>query len=164
MYITKEEYCEIYDSVDDKTFNRLEYEARRVMDKYTTGVDGIKKLRQFFPQDEENTEAVKYCAAKLIHILIQLQNAETAATQGRGYETTEMGMRGKTIKTISSGNESISFSAEADGAATVIDAAVADKDVMDRLLADTVREGLAGIKDSNGVNLLYMGTYPRRRV
>jgi hypothetical protein len=51
---------------------------------------------------------------------------------------------------------------ESNAGSSVIDKAVADKSVRNKLVADTIRGGLSGVKDANGVNLLYMGKYPGR--
>ena len=62
------------------------------------------------------------------------------------------------ISSVSAGNESISYSV---GNATMIDKALSDPTVKEKLFRDTIREGLSGVTDANGVNLLYMGVYPR---
>lgn len=159
MYITLEQYTQIYDAIDDKTFNRLCFDACRVMDIHTTGIDNVKKLKLFFPSDSDTAEAVKRCAAKLINLLHQIDKAEESAAGA--YENSEMGIRGKYIQSISAGNESISYTSGETGK-TAVDKAVADKSNRDRLLAETVREYLSGVADDNGVNLLYMGKYPGR--
>lgn len=157
MYITLEEYSQIYDTMDEKVFKRLCFDACRVMDIHTTGADNVKKLRDFFPTDEYDAAAVKNCAAKIINILKQIQSAEESSAAS--YEESEMGIRGKYITSISAGNESITYSA-ASGGSTAVDKAVMDRSQRDKLLADMVREGLSGVTDANGVSLLYMGRYP----
>jgi hypothetical protein len=62
---------------------------------------------------------------------------------------------------VEAGNEAISYS-ETKLANTVIDEAVSDRVARDKLLAETVWDYLRGVEDANGVNLLYMGKYPRR--
>lgn len=157
MYITLEEYSQLYDTMDEKAFKRLCFDACRVMDIHTTGADNVKKLRVFFPTDEYDAAAVKNCAAKIINILKQIQLAEESSAAS--YEESEMGIRGKYITSISAGNESITYSA-ASGGSTAVDKAVMDRSQRDKLLADMVREGLSGVSDANGVSLLYMGRYP----
>lgn len=162
MYITFEEYSEFYDPMDESLFNRLLFDACRVMDIHTTGIDNVKKLQKFFPTDEYDAMAVKHCAAKLVNILQQIRQAEIMAKESRGYESTDQGIRGKVISSVTAGNESISYSTAANTSATAVDSAVKDKTVRDKLLADTVWEYLRGVEDANGVNLLYMGKYPWR--
>lgn len=161
MYITIDDYSAIYDAMDEKAFDRLAFDVCRMVDNHTTGVDGVKKLKIAFPTDEDDAQAVKRCICKLIYIMSQIEAAEKAANQGRGYTETESGIRGKVITSVSAGNESISYAAGGGSYATLIDKALADKSVQDKLLSDTIREYLSGVTDANGVNLLYMGRYPR---
>lgn len=161
MYITYDQYTELFDPMDEKVFNRLVYEACRVMDIHTTGIDNVKKLKHFFPTEEDAVQAVRHCAAKLVNLLDQIREADVAAAMGRGYTETEQGLQRRIISRVEAGNEAISYS-ETKSANSVIDAAVADKTVRDKLMADTIWEYLAGVEDANGVNLLFMGMYPRR--
>lgn len=162
MYITFDEYLQLYDPMEKQVFNRLAFDACRVMDIHTTGPDNVKKLKHFFPTDEDSVAAVKHCAAKIMNLLYQIHEAENAAAMGRGYTETEQGLQRRIISRVEAGNEAISYS-EIKLSNTTIDAAVSDKAVRDKLLADTVREYLSGVTDANGVNLLYMGRYPRVR-
>lgn len=161
MYITFDEYKALYDSIDEKVFNRLVYDASRLMDNMTTGYGGIKKLKIAFPTDQDDAEAIRRCAAKVVNLLYQIQEAENAAAIGRGYIETEQGLQMKIISRVEAGNEAISYS-ETKLSNSAIDAAVADKNIRDALINDTIREYLSGISDANGVNLLFMGPYPRR--
>lgn len=163
MYITFDDYIEMYEPMDESLFRRLVFDACRLMDKYTTGIDNIKKLKQFFPTDEDDAQAVKHCAANIVNILYQIHQAETVAAESRGYELTSMGIRGKVISSVTAGNESISYSTGGNSFGTVIDSAAKDKTVRQNLLSDTVREHLSGVQDANGVNLLFMGRYPSVR-
>ena len=162
MYITIEEYSELYDPIEERTFNRLEFDACRVMDIHTTGSDGVKKLKWFFPTNADDAEAVKRCAAKVINLMHQIQSAEESAMQAAGYESTESGMRGKIISSISAGNESISYATGGSASATAIEEATKDMTTRRKMLSQIVMDGLRGVRDANGVNLLYMGEYPRR--
>lgn len=158
-YITYGEYAALYDQIDNQLFNRLAYEAGRIMDIHTTGIDNVKKLKRFFPADEDDADAVRHCAAKLIYTLNQINQAEVTALDSRGYEATDRGMRGKVISSISAGNESISYATTVNASATAYDAAAKDRTVRDKLLAEIVWDYLRGVPDSNGVGLLYMGVY-----
>lgn len=160
MYITFEEYSQLYDPVDEKVFNRLSFDACRVMDIHTTGIDNVKKLKVAFPEDEDDAAAVKHCAAKIIDLLNQIHEVEVAAAAGRGYTETEQGLQRRIISRVESGNEAISYS-ETKLSSTTVDAAVSDRTIRDKLVADIVWEYLSGVTDANGVNLLYMGRYPR---
>lgn len=127
MYITYEEYLKWFDPIDQTIFNRLSFEACRVMDKYTTGLDGVRKLRDYFPTDEADAETVKFTAAQLVDFLYQCHEAEQTAATGRGYAETESGIRGKVISSVSAGNESISYATSSTATATAVDEAVKDK-------------------------------------
>ena len=162
MYITYEAYVERYDQVDERLFKQFSFEAGRMMDIHTTGIDNVKKLKRFFPTDEYSAEAVKRCAAKMIDTLHKIHKSEISIMEAQGYETTENGMRGKIITSESSGNESISYSTGRSTESTAVDAAVKDKTERDKMLAGIVWEYLRGVEDDNGVSLLYMGMYPRR--
>ncbi|MBQ7767563.1 MAG: hypothetical protein IJ403_01620 [Oscillospiraceae bacterium] len=159
MYITFEEYATIYGSIDDGSFYRLAFDACRYIDRHTTGIDGVKKLKVAFPSDEDSAEAVKRCAAEIVNLLFQIQEAEKNASVGRGYLQTENGLQGKVVTSVSAGNESVSYSTGS-FQSTEIDVAAADRSVRDRLISSTVRDYLSGVSDANGVNLLYMGVYP----
>lgn len=162
MYITLEDYQSIYDPIDEKLFNNLAFEACRVMDIHTTGIDNIKKLKIAFPTDSDYAEMVKRCAAKIVNLMYQIQQAEISAVENRGYDMTEQGLRGKVISSVSAGNESITYATST--FSTAIDAAVKSRTERDKLFANTVWYYLSGVVDANGVNLLYMGRYPRRFV
>lgn len=157
MYITYSEYAELYDGIDEKCFVRLATEACRVMDIHTSGIDNVKKLREFFPENAEDVAAVKFCTAKLINTMHTIGQMELSS----GYVANGQGLQGRIISSITSGNESVSY---ATGSATVLDEAVKDINVRSKLYADIVCMYLRGVLDANGVNLLYKGKYPRRYV
>lgn len=161
MYITFDDYTKFYDPIEEKLFNRLAFDACRYVDIHTTGIDNVKKLRQYFPTDEDDAQAVKNCVAKLVNFLAQVQEAESAIAMGRGYTETENGLQRKIVSRVEAGNEAISYM-ESNAGSSVIDKAVSDLSVRNKLVSDIIRDGLSGITDANGVNLLYMGAYPRR--
>ena len=159
MYITFDEYTALYDPIEERDFNRLAFEACRTVDKLTAGIDGVKKLNVAFPTDEDNAASVRHCIAKVINLLYQIQEAEKSAFLARGYTETANGVQGKVVSSVTAGNESISFSSG--GGDTAVDKAIKDLDERNRLIDSVVRESLSGVTDANGVNLLYMGVYPR---
>lgn len=160
LYMDYEFYTSLYGEIAEADFNRLAFDACRVLDDHTTGADGFRKLKYVFPTDADDAESVKRCACKLLHILHGIETAEKAAAQSKGYTETENGLQGRVIASVSSGSESISYATNS-GSNTAIDKAVADPAQRKRLLADAVREYLSGVADANGVKLLYMGVYPR---
>lgn len=159
MYISQNEYTALYDPIEERDFNRLLFQACQAVDRFTTGVDGVKKLRVAFPTDEDDVTAVKNCVANVTNILYQIQEAEKSAFLARGYAETANGLQGKVVSSVSAGNESVSF--DSGGGSTSVDKAITNIAERNRLIQSIVREYLSGVTDSNGVNLLYMGVYPR---
>lgn len=142
-------------------FDRLRWECSKLVDNATTGVDGYRKLKNAFPIDENDVEAVKRCLCRLIDLRRQIEDAEKSVLAAQSYVQREDGtVISKKITSISSGSESISY-ANSVGDSSVISAAVNDKSARDALYRSTIAEYLSGVADSNGVNLLYMGVYPR---
>ena len=160
-YVEYEYFKKLYGSeISESDFNVLSFSACRKIDYYTTGVDGIKKLRIAFPIEEEASESVKRCVCSLINLLNDIKKAERSANDAIGYVQKEDGMlQGKVVTSISAGNEKTSYSVGSANA-TLIGQAVSDMVVREKLLRDIIKEYLSGVTDSNGVNLMYMGTYP----
>lgn len=158
-YVNYEYYKSIYgeDAISELDFNRLSWEACRRIDTLT-----LNKLKFAFPTNEDDAETVRRCVCKLIDIAAQIEATNKRVAEGQGYITDESGtMRGKTVTSVSSGSESVSYSAKSEQS-TLIDAVLSDKAAQDRLYRDTVREYLSFVPDANGVNLLYAGPYPRK--
>lgn len=153
-YIDFAYYTSVYGDINEPVFNRLVWDAESKVDNATTGIDGVRKLETAFPTSAGDAERVKRCVAKLVNLMYQVETAEQSASRVQ----TENGVRGGVISSISAGNESISY---ATGGATMAEKAVTDRSVLDRSCRDTIREYLSGVTDANGVNLLYMGEYPR---
>lgn len=159
MYISFEEYTALYDSIEEKVFNRLAFDAGKYLDKLTTGIDGVKKLKAAMPADEDDKASVTHCAAAVIDILSQIDAAERSAASGRSMIQTENGVRGGVIASVSAGNESVTYSTSHEK--TAIDVAAGDVAARDAMIYSTIRRYLSGVADANGINLLYMGPYPR---
>lgn len=161
LYVDYEFYKDLYgeNAVPESDFNRLSWEAQKRLDNLTFG-----KLKFAFPTNEDNVEAVKRCVCKLIEVAADIESANKRVNDAQGYVSDYNGVHGKVISSVSSGSESISFTAKAESGSTLIDAVLSDKAAQDKLYADTVKEYLAGVPDANGVNLLYAGIpYPKRR-
>lgn len=162
-YVNYEYYSSLYDSptVPEKDFERYAYDAGKKIDLLTTGIDNVKKLKIAFPSDEDDAEAVKRCVVALIDIMYRFRQAEKTLDDARGYVVRADGnLQGKVVSSVSAGNESISYSSGTGSTASIIDKALADKNVQNQMYYDTVAEYLSGVSDANGVNLLYMGRYP----
>lgn len=145
MYVDYEFYKTLYGAtVDETVFNRLIWNAEKLVNNAVTGVDGRCKLDFAFPDVAYDAEAVKRCECALVDIMAKIEKAETEA-EGN-----------KTVKSVSAGNESISY----DTGSGLIGKVLSDKSAQARLYADTINEYLRGTKDKNGVNLLFGGAYP----
>ena len=140
------EYAALYpDGPDEEQFGRFDWQARRIMDRATTGVDGVCKLTAAPPVEPDAVQAVARCEAALVRQL-------WLAGQLEGYVCQKDGsVAPKVVTAISAGSESVSFAQPQAAAST------ADREALYR---ETVAEYLAGVADANGVNLLYMGKYP----
>lgn len=163
-YVDYEYYKNLFGdkAIPESDFNRLIWDACKKIDNATTGVDGIKKLKIAFPTDEENSEVVKRCACEILMITHKIEQAEARVEASQGYITLEDGtVMNKQVASKTAGNENISYvTSNNSTAATLIDKCLADKEAQKQLYADTIRDYLSGVTDANGVNLLYMGTYP----
>ena len=145
MYVDYEFYKTLYGTtVDETVFNRLIWNAEKLVKNAVTGVDGRCKLDFAFPDVAYDAEAVKRCECALVDIMAKIEKAETEA-EGN-----------KTVKSVSAGNESISY----DTGSGLIGKVLSNKSAQERLYADTINEYLRGTKDKNGVNLLFGGVYP----
>lgn len=153
-YVTYEYYKTIYgeSAIPETDFNRLEWEARRKIDSITGN-----KLKFAFPTDEEDAETVKRCLCKFIEIAKDIEDATKRVSEAQGYVTDEVGTHGKMISSVTSGSESVSYTAKSETGSTVIDAVLSDKGMQDKLYYDTAKGYLYGIRDAKGTHLLYSG-------
>lgn len=161
-YVDFDYYKTLYGdkAIPEVDFNRLSWDASKKIEHYTTGVDSVKKLQVAFPTDDEGQESVKRCVCALIDLMSNIKQAEQNLRSATGFIQKEDGtVQGKVVSSVSAGNESISYSAKTN-TTTLLDQAVSDKKVREQLFRDTIKEYLSGVTDANGVNLLYMGTYP----
>ena len=145
MYVDYAFYKTLYGTtVDETVFDRLIWNAEKLVKNAVTGVDGRCKLDFAFPDVAYDAESVKRCECALVDIMAKIEKAETEA-EGN-----------KTVKSVSAGNESISY----DTGSGLIGKVLSNKSAQARLYADTINEYLRGTKDKNGVNLLFGGAYP----
>ena len=156
----------------DYEYYQTEYGGKMSADDYKRfgrraerRIDGItgNKLQFAYPTNERDMEAVKDCVCELADFLYQIDSYNAAAMESLGTVAQADGtVKGKVITSISSGSESIGYSA-AGSASTATMEAAKDKKVADTMIYGMVQDGLSGIKDRNGVNLLYAGIpYPVR--
>ena len=164
-YIDYEYYKSLYGDkeIPEEVFNRLLWDAEREIDKATSGVDGVKKLKIAFPIDEEDAEAVKRCISELVNFLYKLEEAENNANSLGQYAETEDGsLKGKVISSHTAGNETISY-AVGKSSETAISTAIKSVKDKEMVVYQFITSKLSGVSDANGVNLLFAGRYPYYR-
>lgn len=133
--------------------------AERILDVYTLG-----KLEFAFPTNEKTVTAIKDCICELAEFDYQIEQYLVTATEGTGYTQQDDGtVKGKIIKSVSSGSESITYTGVENTASTIISEAAKDKKVRDVYEYGVVKQYLTGLKDANSVMLLYAGDYPGRK-
>lgn len=154
-------YVSLYgDSLNETDFRRLSFDASRLMDRHTSGIDGYKKLKYAFPTDADDAEAVMRCMCELVKLSADIEEEEKRIRLASETVVREDGtVTGRVVSSVSSGAESVSYSTGT-GGETAVSAAVSDPESRRRLFTETVRKYLGGVKDAAGINLLYMGEYP----
>ena len=155
-YVDYEYYKSLYGekAIPEADFTRLLWDAEREIDKATSGVDNVRKLKVAFPTNEEDAEAIKRCVCALIEFLNNLESAEKSSAMVQGSDGTK---RGGINKSVSAGNESITY--ETSGTISNAIKSVNDRDVT---VYAFIASRLHGVSDANGVNLLFGGRYPYR--
>ena len=136
-------------------FKRFGRKAERRIDSITGG-----KLQFAFPTNAHDIESVKDCVCELSDFLYQVDSYNKAAMESIGTVAQADGtVRGKNVKSVTSGSESISYSESSSLNSATMEAAK-DKKVADTMVYSIVQENLGGVPDYNGVNLLFAGAYP----
>lgn len=157
MLITIDEFIE-YTGADitPMEFERYRIKAEKMMCDETITVDGICKLKQFPPTAIDDLLLIKFGIANIILMLKSYADIDANMSNAVGYTVDENGtLQGKVVRSKSSGSESISYDSGAS-----MDKSIGDLTERNRRYKEMVFETLRGIKDSNGVNLLYAGVYP----
>ncbi len=155
-YYTTEYGGKVLKSEDN--FTHFARKAERRLDTITGN-----KLQFAFPVKEKDVQAVKDCLCELTEFLYQVDAYQTAAMDSVGVVVQADGIvKGKVVSSITSGSESVSYSTGGSASTSIMEAAK-DKKVMDTLIYSMVQNGLSGVPDANGVNLLFAGPYPGKR-
>ncbi len=155
MYVNYEYYKSLYGdkALGEIEFNRLVWDAEREINKATSGVDGVQKLKIAFPTNDEDAEVVKRCVCALVEFLYKLEIAES----GAGFVKSSNGtVHGGIVSSVSAGNESISYSTNE----TSISSAIKSESDRSKTIYAFIASRLYGVSDANGINLLYVGRYP----
>lgn len=147
--------------IPEADFPRLaERASREVIDKIT-----FRRLRGRFPEDEYDAYDVHMaaCAVAEKMYLLELADAQArSAAAAGGASGTEGGAAGGMAVSRSSGSESVSYASPAQLAGgakewSAVYAAAGDAGKEGKLLRDTARRYLEGIRTEEGVPLLYAG-------
>ena len=152
MLVSYAEFIEVYGSgaLTLTAFNRFEFDAEVILDDWTTGIDGVHKLRVAFPTDPIDVAAIKRCVIELTKASADIDNIIQLSASGDGG----------VVASKSSGSESISYRNDT----SALLAAAKDAGTREAYIGMVVRRYLSGRSDANGVNLLYGGVYPLRGV
>ena len=163
-YVNYDYYKSLYgeNAIPETDFNRLLWDAEREINKATSGVDNVQKLKVAFPTNEEDVEHIKRTVCALVDFLNQIETAERNANSvGQYTERADGSLQGKVVSSVSAGNESISY-AVGKSSDTAISNAIKDLHSRDMAVYQFITSRLSGVSDANGVNLLYGGRYPYR--
>ena len=161
-YVNYEYYKSLYGdkAISETDFNRILWDAEREIDKATSGIDNVQKLKVAFPIKEYDAESVKRCVCALVEFLKQIEDAEKNANSvGQLTERADGSLQGKVVSSVSAGNESISYEV-GKSSNTAISTAIQSVKNRDLVVYEFITSKLRGIADANGINLLYNGPYP----
>lgn len=159
-FLLYSQYKKVFEEIPKKDFERLAFIAERNIDNLTTGVDGVRKLRKYFPEEAYDVKAVEFAVGQYVSNLYTLEQYQKEQLAASGYEKTDQGYKPKNIASLSSGSESISFSSEQTNSIMASMASQSPDSQLAFLNAIAVN-ALQGVKDKNGVNILFRGLYPR---
>lgn len=160
-YVNYDYYKSLYGdkSIPETDFNRILWDAEREINKATSGIDNVQKLKVAFPVKEDDAEAIKRCVCSLVEFLKQIEDAERNANSvGQLAERADGSLQGKVVSSVSAGNESISYAINK-SSDTAISTAIKSVKDRDLVIYEFITSRLRGIADANGINLLYNGPY-----
>lgn len=149
-------YTEKYygDTVPESDFPKY---AERASDR----IDAITfdRLVNDFPEEERAVTKVKKAVCAVAETLYQIDQIKKTSMESVGTITREDGtVVSKSVSSISSGSESISFATGSSGGTeSIYGQAAIDKKVESVLLYQVASEYLAGVTDKKGICLLYAG-------
>lgn len=148
MYITFEDYAKLHTDITEDEFLKYGLQACKIVDDLTTCVNGVRKLKDFFPADDD-AEYVKLCVAELMHELYSFAKYDEAT----GFISENGVTKGRQVASVSSGSESVTYTA---GNSQYMLTGADRRKYLNNLAVSYLR----GLYDSNGVSLLYAGVYP----
>lgn len=160
MYVDSAYFYSMFPELrSDNAYDKGCKQAQRLIDDQTTGVDGVRKLRIAMPTDAEDVDAVKMCWCELCKACYFVEKAKDALNSAMGVQSVNGNIVPMTIKSVSAGGESVSYGTDA-GMESAYMAAAKSPSGARSLAFSIVKEYLSGVRDANGVNLLFRGAYP----
>ena len=136
MYLEYSEYTSYGGTLDEATFNKIEYEAEAYVNWYTFN---RLKIEETYP------EAVKKCMYAIIDLINNKMNTLNAGSgEGSGAGTGAI---------ASQSNDGVSVSYNVLSAKELIDSS-------DKELKDIIQRYLQGVRNNLGYRLLFRGIYP----
>lgn len=130
-------------------------------DRSSDRIDAITfdRLVNGFPEEERAVAKVKKAVCAVAEALYQIDQIKKTSMESVGTITREDGtVVSKSVSSISSGSESISFATGSSGGTeSIYGQAAIDKKVESVLLYQVASEYLAGVTDKKGICLLYAG-------
>ena len=139
----------------------------RIADRASNFLDVITfdRLADGLPSDERASTKVQKAVCAVSDKLYELELAEkqaNAAAQAGGSSGASGGATSGVIASRSAGSESISYASLSDTASgannwSAVYQAAGDPQETNKILESAARLYLTGVKDDNGVNLLYAG-------
>lgn len=141
------------DTVPESDFLKYAERASDRIDQYTFDrlVDGL-------PDDERVKTKVQKAVCAVADTMYQIDQIKKASMDTVGTIQKEDGtVVNKTVSSVSSGNESISYATGSNISGNVYAQASMDKKVENALLLNVATEYLAGATNDKGICLLYAG-------
>lgn len=135
------------DILTQESANKWLSRASDEIDHYT-----FNRLHRHFPKDKHHAVKVKKAVCAIAETLCKVEQQCDAVA----VKQDENGNIHGAISSISSGRESISYSANG-SSASVYAKAAADKTEQQKLITDILCRYIANIPDETGTNLLYAG-------
>lgn len=139
MYADREFYENIYfgEMIPDAYFNKYISKAAEKIDYLSNN-----NISEYTGTDAKVIEMIKKANCKIAEMLYSIEQLEKTKTEGFGYQKGIDGsLKGKVIKSISAGNESITYG-EPSSQDNSLMQVLFDEKAKNRLLFDSIREYL----------------------
>lgn len=144
---------------EENMFKRFERKSEVMLNKVT-----LNKLTFAYPKEPAIIAMVKDCVCEITELLYRVDCIKNTTAQSSGYLTQDDGsLKGKIIKSVSSGNESVTYAGYENTTQTSDIEAAKSSEALNKQVYDIARTYLSGVPDANGINLMYAGDYPGKK-